>query len=1024
MNLSLAQPSAWTWWQIRRALGGTVDVPIIPTEQGSHRYATPTTARTPASFLRALAPYFRLALARSDYVALRRAVWRPYPVGTLRRRNYNNWGHWRRLPTGERITPQRWRQLSFSVVMSHATRWMTPNEREAVAAAYFGIPSPRLLRFMDAPMLQPIPVIRLRTQGFGRPSPRISVSHLTPLGGVLIHFAWDYLSSFDRVRVATSFAAVGAYAQYRFQAQTAPISELAQQRPPLAEKPAISDRRTRLATYLFLRFDLQYPDVIRFLGHEYTPAWERLHAVWRIIDEHRRRSGDGPIVPDGPRPDFRRVLRIQTEGSPLEGHFQCSVEALHLRNLYDNHQSLTAVADDYFAKLQKEEDRSYHILFPRFLWQFFPGLHLAFINWVPPRPHKPNDEGRLTVDPTTVLSPRRTQSLMSASAGHGPILNSADFLADESPTTETAPLDDGAANASIPRPGMPGGYDQNPPIYYSTAFTRMLELIWNLRIRHPHSDIRAAADDISAAFRWLLYHPDLASVFATVFRRWLILPTSLIFGAANSPSFYMLLGELRAWLSSVGAFGPNSSSLMQCVEIPPTPLDVHLTQAQPDRRQNGSLLDYTPRQLIHAAYVDDQGTAQTIDHVWEALNNSVLAAYVVFSFPDEDRRPPCINPRKWSVTLAAILLFLGFEIDTRALTVSWPREKRESLRTLLRTTFLRPRPYASCPIRVTPQEAARVLGTVRNGALVAPLGNLLSLNLQLAVNRAMTMQLSSGRRDTLGRDFWQRTRFRVPNTVIDDLRMLDASFDHDDVWTRSIGLLIPREPCAEPTGDAAPSGMGGYCTWDGYMWRLSAADLRAYGIQVPTPAELARQRQASVDYDEKVHINILEFVVIIINMLFSLSFQKRHSERDEFVYNPKTDNTSALSWIRYSGKHVNPVVSNLARLLTKLAILHPQTLIMGVHIPGKLNGPADALSRPSDFPTWASAIEQHSETLGGLQAYQVPPVWLSTIAMLLSSKRTVALSDEKMTELLTQEPRILAPGWRTSASFVSSAVRP
>ena len=79
-------------------------------------------------------------------------------------------------------------------------------------------------------------------------------------------------------------------------------------------------------------------------------------------------------------------------------------------------------------------------------------------------------------------------------------------------------------------------------------------------------------------------------------------------------------------------------------------------------------------------------------------------------------------------------------------------------------------------------------------------------------------------------------------------------------------------------GDAAPSGMGGYCTWDRYMWRLLAADLRAYGIQVPTATELARRRQDSVDYDEKVHINILGFVVIIINMLFSLMFQKRHTE--------------------------------------------------------------------------------------------------------------------------------------------------
>ena len=51
------------------------------------------------------------------------------------------------------------------------------------------------------------------------------------------------------------------------------------------------------------------------------------------------------------------------------------------------------MANDYFAKLQKEDDRSYHIVFPRYLWQFFPGLHLVFINWVPPQLHKLDDEG-------------------------------------------------------------------------------------------------------------------------------------------------------------------------------------------------------------------------------------------------------------------------------------------------------------------------------------------------------------------------------------------------------------------------------------------------------------------------------------------------------------------------------------------------------------------------------------------------------------------------------------------------------
>jgi len=371
------------------------------------------------------------------------------------------------------------------------------------------------------------------------------------------------------------------------------------------------------------------------------------------------------------------------------------------------------------------------------------------------------------------------------------------------------------------------------------------------------------ADDISAAFRWLLYHPEVAKVFATVFRQWLVIPTSLIFGAANSPSYYMLFGELRAWLSSVGHFDSVTTPLMLRVDIPPTPDDVHLTPAEPDRRQDGSMLDRTPRRMLHAAYVDDQGTAQLVDEVWNALNNSVLAAYAIFSFPGEDRRPPCINPKKWSVTLAAILLFLGFEIDTRNLTVTWPQTKRDGLKTLLDTTFLRARPNTSYAIRVTPQQAARVLGTIRNGASVAPLGNLLSWNLQQAVNRAMEVQMTRSDAQRLSRHFWQRSTFRVPNAVIDDLRMLRSFLDDDNVWTRSIGLLIPQEPCSHPTGDASYDGLGGYCVWDDYMWRVSADELRSLGVNVPDERELARRRATSFTKEDKVHINLLEFAQVV-----------------------------------------------------------------------------------------------------------------------------------------------------------------
>jgi len=576
----------------------------------------------------------------------------------------------------------------------------------------------------------------------------------------------------------------------------------------------------------------------------------------------------------------------------------------------------------------------------------------------------------------------------------------------------------------IPPPGHWHSLDENPPIYYASAFRRLLEWIWHLRIRHPDEDIRLIADDISAAFRWVLYHPSVAVAFATVFKQWLIIPVGLIFGARNSPSFYMLPGELRAWLASVGQFASATADLMARVHIPPTPPTVELAQATADDRQDGSMLDEVPEGRFHAAYVDDQGTAHTSGRIWDSVNNSVLAAYIIFSFPGEDRRPPCINPKKWSVTMAAIMLFLGFEIDTRRMIVRWPREKRMMFRKLLRTTVLRARPDTTHAVKITPQTSSRILGTVRNAAAITPVGNLLSLNLQRSLNAAYARQFQQDPRQIHKRQFWQRTWFRTPNRDIQDLRLLDDTLDDDKVWERSIGLLIPRTPYSKPTGDASYAGLGGYCIVDKFMWRLSADDLRAYGIHVPTEEELAADRNAFKNDADLAHINVLEFVTIIINLWFSFAFQRRHPDRREFVYEAVADNTSALSWIEYSGRRARHAVANLARFLTRMALCHPQTRIQGQHLAGILNGPADALSRPDEHPTWACVIEQHSETLADCQAYQVPRELLSVIASLLSNKPIEAPTDDEMTALLMLEPVILPPGWRTSGSFVTSAERP
>jgi len=68
-------------------------------------------------------------------------------------------------------------------------------------------------------------------------------------------------------------------------------------------------------------------------------------------------------------------------------------------------------------------------------------------------------------------------------------------------------------------------------------------------LSYPTKDILQLADDLSAAFRHILYHPTLAVAFASVWKTYVVIPVGAIFGACNSPSFYMEAGEAQAHLA-------------------------------------------------------------------------------------------------------------------------------------------------------------------------------------------------------------------------------------------------------------------------------------------------------------------------------------------------------------------------------------------------------------------------------------------------------------------------------------------
>jgi hypothetical protein len=182
-----------------------------------------------------------------------------------------------------------------------------------------------------------------------------------------------------------------------------------------------------------------------------------------------------PLSANYPAPDYPRTIRICTEGVPLRGDLITPASQIPRRDVYNNHPVVETNSDGVESKFVKEEEKSFHIHFPRFLIWFLPGLVLAPLQRVTRK-----GKGRICVDCT-----------------NGPDVA-------------------GSANISIPKPNIANAHEC-PPVFYQHSFTRHLRRLWRTRLTHPKDEILQHCDDVDAAFRRVLYPPDLAIIFAYMF---------------------------------------------------------------------------------------------------------------------------------------------------------------------------------------------------------------------------------------------------------------------------------------------------------------------------------------------------------------------------------------------------------------------------------------------------------------------------------------------------------------------------
>jgi hypothetical protein len=260
---------------------------------------------------------------------------------------------------------------------------------------------------------------------------------------------------------------------------------------------------------------------------------------------------------------------------------------------------------------------------------------------------------------------------------------------------------------------------------------------------------------------------------------------------------------------------------------------------------------------------------------------------------------------------------------------------------------------------------------------------------------------------------------RIPVYTQQDLRLLRSTLDGNEqhpVWSRYIGLLVDRAPTHLCFSDACYDGLGAFSINEhlNFRWRLFRDDLCYCGFDMKSIDDDTREPDGTSD---GIHINVLEFITMIIELWFVIVIIKRKGPfPGGYIVQLIGDNTTAISWLRYAARSHRPIVRELSRFAMALTLSCPYSLkLSSKHLSGKENQGADALSRPRDFPTWACATRRHFP-LSNCQAYRVPYELLSVIATIISSAKTGVVYEPETTRLLTLELTTLSVGSNETSS--------
>jgi hypothetical protein len=220
-----------------------------------------------------------------------------------------------------------------------------------------------------------------------------------------------------------------------------------------------------------------------------------------------------------------------------------------------------------------------------------------------------------------------------------------------------------SANTFIPRPKA-GDLDACLPVYYAC-------LSCATSITFPIANILQHWDDIDAVFCRVLYIPVLAIVNC------LYLCLSRFSSHSSRPSLWLAIGPFifQAPIQHSGFGGNMRGPDNWSSHAPPwgsgQPQPQNLAPAIADE-YNLPMLALECAFHSNCCFVDDNGILVLWSNIKIVLHNSIVVAFLLFGWLHKDHRSSCQAPDKWERDLHFDMLYLGFRICSRTLTVTWP----------------------------------------------------------------------------------------------------------------------------------------------------------------------------------------------------------------------------------------------------------------------------------------------------------------------------------------------------------------